>query len=227
MFSICCTLLLLLSKTILVASRSRPSGSASTALHISIINASGGLVGISWINPKQHEEDMYLGEVPVGTSVPMDSYRGHEFQLRELPERDTGVCQSKDQTCRVAFFSVRPGEEQNYSVNANFEMEYTDLLQPDPDPELQDAPDVISYCKEKAKKGLESETSDSKVVMQHFHSCLTTGLSSKLKEADDEVQFMSQLRDGIAAVSQLVVSVIPNRMRVREQLLMLVFVYDF
>jgi hypothetical protein len=225
MFSIICTLLLLLSKTILVASSSRPSGSASTTLHIRIINASGGQVGIEWINPRRNEEDIYLGEIPDATSTPMDSFRGHEFQLRELPEPDTGVCQSKDQTCRVAFFSVRVGEEQNYSVNANFEIEYTDLLQPDS--ELQDAPDVISYCKEKAKKGLESETSDSEVVMQRFHSCLTTGLTPKLKEAEDEVQFMGQLRDGIAAVSQLVVRVIPNRMRVREQLLMLVFVYDF
>lgn len=195
-------LLLLLSSTVLAAPSSRPSGiGAKTSLHITIINASRNTVGIWWINPRQAEEDIFLGEVPVGAGVPMDTYRGHNFQLREVPEQATGACQSRDQTCRVAYFTVRAGEEQNYSVNENFKMEYTDLLQPDD--ELLAAPDVITYCKEKAKQSLETETSDSDVVLQRFQSCLTKGLTSKLRAAEEEVEFMSQLRNGIAAVSDV------------------------
>eukprot|EP00980_Cylindrotheca_fusiformis_P003847 scaffold858_cov123-Cylindrotheca_fusiformis.AAC.23 len=189
-------LVLVVNQFTRAASSSRPS-SASTNLLIRVINTSGSQVGVWWINPNKSENDVKLGEIADHTGTNYNTFRGHTFQLREQPRDDTGACASQDQTCRMASFVVRDGEDQSYSLNDKFQVEYTDLSQPNA--ELLDSPDVVSYCKEKAKQGLEDELADREVVLERFNSCLTRGLTYKIREAEEGVEFISQLRDSIAS----------------------------
>lgn len=56
-----------------------------------------------------------------GATFPLNTYVGHTFQLREVPNEHTGVCESEDQTCRVATFTVTENDDQgNVQVIARF-----------------------------------------------------------------------------------------------------------
>jgi hypothetical protein len=47
-----------------------------------------------------------------GADFSLNSFIGHEFEVRELPSMRTGSCKSKDQTCRNDFFAVSENEDQ-------------------------------------------------------------------------------------------------------------------
>ena len=48
-----------------------------------------------------------------GGDFSLNSYVGHEFEVREMPSSRTGLCVSEDQTCRNGFFVVSENEEQS------------------------------------------------------------------------------------------------------------------
>ena len=114
-------LLLLLTNECLVGvmcafKSSRPSGSSarerkqSTAVSLSLINVSGSRVALSWIGAS---DNALIGDIPSGTTMSVNSFVGHDFELRELPDLDTEECgSSEDQTCRMAFLKVVPGDVQ-------------------------------------------------------------------------------------------------------------------
>ena len=47
-----------------------------------------------------------------GGDFALNSFIGHEFEVRELPSTRTGLCESKDQTCRNGFFVVSENDDQ-------------------------------------------------------------------------------------------------------------------
>lgn len=47
-----------------------------------------------------------------GADFALNSFVGHEFELREMPSPSTGMCKSKDQVCRNGFFAVSENEDQ-------------------------------------------------------------------------------------------------------------------
>jgi hypothetical protein len=51
-----------------------------------------------------------------GATFPLQTFVGHEFELRELPSEKTGVCDSPDQTCRSATFVISENDNQGTSV---------------------------------------------------------------------------------------------------------------
>jgi hypothetical protein len=50
-----------------------------------------------------------------GASFPLNSFAGHEFEIRELPSATTGVCKGEDQVCRSAYFAVSENDDQGES----------------------------------------------------------------------------------------------------------------
>ena len=48
-----------------------------------------------------------------GAEFPLNSFVGHEFELREVPTKSTGLCKSEDQTCRNSFFVVSQNRDQS------------------------------------------------------------------------------------------------------------------
>jgi len=47
-----------------------------------------------------------------GADFALDSFIGHEFEVRELPSKRTGLCKSEDQVCRNGFFAVSENQDQ-------------------------------------------------------------------------------------------------------------------
>jgi hypothetical protein len=93
-----------------------PATNKATSRNIKILNESGGKVEIHWIHPQTRAATlMSTPNVMNGASFPLNSYIGHEFEVRELPSTTTGVCPSEDQTCRTALFPVSGNADQSKS----------------------------------------------------------------------------------------------------------------
>ena len=69
---------------------------------------------VYWIHPDTR--DVHIMSNPFvmnGASFPLNSYVGHEFEVRELPSEATGECKSEDQTCRSTYFVVSENNAQS------------------------------------------------------------------------------------------------------------------
>ena len=55
---------------------------------------------------------MSTPDIANGGDFGLNSYIGHEFEVRELPSTRTGNCESEDQTCRNGFFVVSENDDQ-------------------------------------------------------------------------------------------------------------------
>jgi hypothetical protein len=78
------------------------------------MNESGSRVEIYWIHPQTREATLMSSpNVMNGATFPLNSFVGHEFEVRELPSVKSGVCSSEDQTCRSNFFTVSENADQS------------------------------------------------------------------------------------------------------------------
>lgn len=91
----------------------------TTARHLQIVNESGRRVDAFWVNSdtgelvRQTEPFIYNGG-----SLPLQSYVGHTFELRELPSSKTGKCGDPDDEvtigiCRMGTFTVNENDLQS------------------------------------------------------------------------------------------------------------------
>ena len=51
-------------------------------------------------------------DIMSGADFNLNSYIGHEFEIREKPSAKTGLCKSEDQTCRNSFVKVSQNFDQ-------------------------------------------------------------------------------------------------------------------
>lgn len=87
------------------------------ARKFSFFNRSGRRVDIFWINrstnPVSFVTNSDRGEgYPFGGSTGVDSYIGHEFEIREMPSKKTGECKIPG-NCQKAHFKVNDREGQS------------------------------------------------------------------------------------------------------------------
>ena len=98
---------------IAVVVQGAPATNGNTSRHINIQNESGGRVEIYWIHPNTREASLMSNpNVMNGANFPLDSFIGHEFEVRELPSKQTGGYKSEDQECRSTFFAVSGNNDQ-------------------------------------------------------------------------------------------------------------------
>ena len=91
-----------------------PKTNKQTARNIKILNESGSRVEVYWIHPQTRAASLMSSpNVMNGASFPLNSFAGHEFEIRELPSTNTGVCKSEDQVCRSAYFAVSENDDQS------------------------------------------------------------------------------------------------------------------
>ena len=96
-----------------LTSASAPPTTKATERPIRILNESGSKVEIYWIHPQTGELSlMSAPNVLNGASFNLNSYIGHQFEIRELPSAKTGVCKGEEQTCRTNFLAVTENSEQ-------------------------------------------------------------------------------------------------------------------
>lgn len=107
---------------------SLPTGGDSAALgmerreapnqrNVLVFNKSGRRVDIFWINravePNEFRSNSENGEgYPYGASQGINSYIGHEFEIREMPSKKTGQCQIPND-CKKGYFKVNDQEGQS------------------------------------------------------------------------------------------------------------------
>lgn len=84
---------------------------------IQMLNDSGSRIEVYWVHPDTAERRlMSTNPVLFGATFPLQTFVGHEFEMRELPSENTGVCKSADQTCRQASFVISENDDQGMSV---------------------------------------------------------------------------------------------------------------
>ncbi len=94
-----------------------PPTTKATERPIKILNESGSKVEIYWIHPQTGALSlMSTPNVLNGASFNLNSFIGHEFEIRELPSSKTGVCKGTEQTCRTNYLSVTENSEQSKST---------------------------------------------------------------------------------------------------------------
>lgn len=83
------------------------------ARSINIMNESGRRVEVHWINPD--DGSMVLQSTPDvlnGASLSLNSYAGHNFEVRELPAKKTMECAGEEKQCRIDRFTVKSTQDQ-------------------------------------------------------------------------------------------------------------------
>lgn len=98
-----------------------PPTTKATERPIKILNESGSKVEIYWVHPQTGALSiMSTPNVLNGASFNLNSFIGHEFEIRELPSSKTGTCKGEEQTCRTNYLAVTENSEQSkYSRSRN------------------------------------------------------------------------------------------------------------
>ena len=90
------------------------SSTTSLSRSITILNESGSRIEVYWIHPETGEGTlMSTPDVLNGANFPLNSFVGHQFEIRELPGKATGVCKSEGQVCRNGYFTVSENDDQS------------------------------------------------------------------------------------------------------------------
>jgi hypothetical protein len=100
-----------------LVSAGAPATTKATKRQVKILNESGSKVEIYWVHPQTRVTTLMSTPLVLnGASFPIDSYVGHEFEVRELPSA-RGVCRSQDQICGSTIFAVSNNDDQGESIS--------------------------------------------------------------------------------------------------------------
>ena len=140
--------------------------------------------------------------IPKGGDFTLNSFVGHEFEVRELPSVKTGLCDlSDDQTCLNAYFVVSGNDDQIVTVDEGFAVEFLD----DQVRAQNEATDIVVGCHEKAKLSLEKAGTNVEEIqksMDFLLSCVEGHVASTLSKANEEVMFQSKIRTDMAKMME-------------------------
>ena len=197
LFSAACVWLALFVVVVVVCSVDAQSNKKrGVERHIKIINESGSKVEVYWVHPSSRETVLMSDpHVVNGAEFPLDSFVGHEFEVRELPASN-GEC--REQVCRQAYFKVSENDEQVSRINSEFEVEFVDNKVK---AELQ-ASDLIKECQTKAKLKLVQAGTDATkaaAAVDQLLACVETGVATALETINEEIAFQASVRKDIAA----------------------------
>lgn len=140
---------------------------------------------------------MTTPDIMNGATFPLDSFVGHEFEVREVPATSTGLCKSEDQVCRTLLFSVSPGDEQTFTVDKEFRLRFVD----DNVKAAEKASRIVVACKEKASRKLVAAAGDagkSQEAMDDLVACVQDAVVATMAEANEELTFQAQIRKDMA-----------------------------
>ena len=97
-----------------------PATNKQTTRGIKILNESGSRVEVYWIHPTTRATSLMSSpHVFNGAAFPLNSFVGHEFEVRELPSQSTGLCNiTGDETCHSGYFTVSENDDQSELCSA-------------------------------------------------------------------------------------------------------------
>jgi hypothetical protein len=141
-----------------------------------------------------------------GADFALNSYMGHEFEIRELPSlKSGGVCtQRDDQTCGNGSFAVSENNEQLITVKKGIIIDFLD----DQIRAKLEAKEIIEHCQIKANAKLLIALNNSKNTntnqieiqksMDALVDCVQGGMTDTLAKANEEINFQTKIRTGMA-----------------------------
>jgi hypothetical protein len=141
-----------------------------------------------------------------GADFALNSYMGHEFEIRELPSlKSGGVCtQRDDQTCGNGSFAVSENNEQLITVKKGIIIDFLD----DQIRAKLEATEIIEHCQIKANAKLLIALNNSKNTntnqieiqksMDALVDCVQGGMTDTLAKANEEINFQTKIRTGMA-----------------------------
>jgi len=140
-------------------------------------------------------------DIMSGADFNLNSYVGHEFELREKPSAKTGLCKSEDQTCRNSFVKVSPNFDQVVTVREGFAVEFLD----DKLRAKMEATSLVRACREKAKTRLErteNNTMEIENSIDYLVECVEGQVSESLSKATEEINFQAKIRTNMAKLME-------------------------
>jgi hypothetical protein len=97
---------------------------------IQMLNDSGFKVEVYWIHPVTKEASLMSSNgVLAGATFPLQTFVGHEFEMREVPSEKTGACTSPDQTCRNTFFTITENDDQSTCIEYSWIQDHLNARQ--------------------------------------------------------------------------------------------------
>ena len=165
--------------------------------NIRMLNDSGSKIEVFWISPTGEGTLMSPSGVLAGATFPLQSYVGHEFELRELPSSKTGVCNSPDQTCRIASFKVSENDDQIARLSPEFEIVFSDNKLA----AQEEAADLIARCQSRARGMVERANGSTEATleaMKVLSSCVESNIAKSLERANEEIAFQASVRKDMA-----------------------------
>jgi len=197
------------------------ANSSGARLVVEVHNWSDGPIQINWINPSTREAS-YLSDVDEDTYYEINTFAGHEFELREMPDEDTGACGSDDdETCHIAYLTVSDEEEQQYRVLSKMVVTLHEKYDPyewlddeDEDvngwkemesPSLEDCRNLLQerlqLAKEKTANSAEADESAQYPRLEAFdayYACLEAFAAPSLDVIKNEIEFEREIRTKIS-----------------------------
>ncbi|KAL3773810.1 hypothetical protein ACHAW5_004103 [Stephanodiscus triporus] len=159
------------------------------------MNESGRRVEVHWINPD--DGSFVLQSTPDilnGASLNLNSYVGHNFEVRELPGKKTGVCAGEDQTCRVDRFTVKSTHDQVVIIADGVSIDHTDSKTI----ANRSAKSLLDNCKVMAKSQLEADPQSALSILESMGACVEKGVALEIERASEEIAFQAEVRRGMA-----------------------------
>jgi len=193
------SLLLLITVCSIAVTTAKTTKSRGVNRHIKIINNAGTKIEVYWIHPQTRQTSLMSDPVVVnGAEFPLDSFVGHEFELREVPDSSGECSKSETKQCRQAFFAVSENDDQSALLNADFEVEFIDNKIK---AELE-ASDLIQNCQAVAKQKLQdagTDTAAAAAAVDELLACVEGGVATALDRVNEEIAFQASVRKDIAA----------------------------
>lgn len=179
-----------------------PPTTKNTSRGIKIVNYSGSKVELYWVHPDTREGSLMSDpNIVNGADFALNSFIGHEFEVRELPSSRTGMCKSEDQTCRNGFFAVSENEDQVVTVLDGFEVEFLD----DQLRAQKEANTIVGSCEDMAKSRLENAGTNATEIQNAMNSlvrCVEGEVADTLSKANEELNFQAKVRTGMAEMME-------------------------
>mmetsp|Transcript_15709 Transcript_15709/g.15110 ORF Transcript_15709/g.15110 Transcript_15709/m.15110 type:complete len:461 (-) Transcript_15709:73-1455(-) len=163
------------------------------ARNINILNESGKRLEIFWIHPDTGE--LVLQTTPYimdGTTFPLNSFVGHSFEVREMPNSRTGECgyaDEEEKTCRSAFFTVNPNDSQAFFIKRGVKIVQEDNISSARD----SAAELMSHCQEKAFDDTRRNRPVEETI-KDLIECSEQRVTEQLIAANEEIAFQARIR---------------------------------
>ena len=95
---------------------------ASEPVLLRLYNKSPQYVRLNWVDSGTRDT-VFMADLEPDQYFGLDSWQGHEFQVLEQPDKETGVCIVAS-SCQIAYFKITESKEQCKSKIRRYSISY-------------------------------------------------------------------------------------------------------